>query len=80
MLCLCFTDGLCLETHGIYCAYTDHLSSAQTKGLWLLEMLDTPHVLYSLIWAHAENVSEIFTLPEQSEPLKSQIDVINCLT
>lgn len=48
MLCLRFTDGLCLETHGIYCAYTDHLSSVQTKGPWLLEMLDTPLVLYNL--------------------------------
>lgn len=42
-----FADGLCLETHGIYCAYTDHLSSVQTKGPWLLERLDTSHVLQS---------------------------------
>lgn len=47
MLCPRFADGLCLETHGIYCAYTGHLSSVQTKGPWLLEMLDTSHVLQS---------------------------------
>lgn len=47
MLCPHFADGLCLETHGIYCAYTDHLPSVQTKGPWLLEMLDTSHVLQS---------------------------------
>lgn len=47
MLCPRFADGLCLETHGIYCAYTDHLSSVQTKGLWLLEMLDISHGVQS---------------------------------
>lgn len=47
MLCPRFADGLCLETHGIYCACTDHLSWVQTKDPWLLEMLDTPHVLQS---------------------------------
>lgn len=34
MLCPRSADGLCLETHGIYCACTDHLSSVQTKGPW----------------------------------------------
>lgn len=78
MLCLRFTDGLWMETRGIYCAHTDNLSSVRTKGLWLLEVLGISCAL-QLVQAHAGNVSEIFTLSEQTEPLKSQREVTNFL-
>lgn len=78
MLCLRFTDGLWMETRGIYCAHTDNLSSVQTKGSRLLEVLGIPCVL-QLKQAYAGNVPEIFTLSEQTEPLKSQREITNFL-
>lgn len=68
-----------METRSIYCAHTDNLSSVQTKGPCLLEVLGIPCAL-QLIWAHAGNVSEVFTLSEQTEPLKSQRGVTKCIT
>lgn len=66
------------NTWHLLCTYRQSVQCTD-RGPWLLEVLGIPCAL-QLIQAHAGNASEIFTLFEQTEPLKSQREVTNFLT